>query len=213
MKVRAVICACCGNQTAQSESDDIPMREAPDFDTRPGKPLRSTISSWVSRCGTCSFCSADLTHIHEGGPLAVRSPEYQSLLRNESLNSKAREFRCYSYVLEHAGLFADSGWSALHAAWTCDDVGDIAGSIDCRMQAIALWRRGKESGENFSEDLASEYALAADVYRRAGQFEHAVIAVSEGLDLDDLDPTMEVMLRKQKSFVEARDANRHFLED
>ncbi len=79
------------------------------------------------------------------------------------------------------------------------------------MQAIALWRRGKEAGENFSEDLASEYALAADVYRRVGQFEHAVIAVSEGLDLDDLDPTMEVMLRKQKSFVEARDANRHFL--
>ena len=189
------------------------MREAPDFDTRPGEPLRSTIALWVSRCNHCQFCSADLSHIHQGGDSVVKSSGYRALLENSELNAKAREFLCYSSVLEHAGQYADAGWSALHAAWTCDDAADHEGAAYCRRKALSLWREGKSALQNFGDDVASEFALAADVYRRAGEFENAVLTVSAGLDMEELDPAMSLMLRRQKALIEARDRGAHKLSE
>ena len=38
--------------------------EPPDFDTRPGEPLRSTIAAWVASCRFCTYCAADMTVAH-----------------------------------------------------------------------------------------------------------------------------------------------------
>ena len=69
----------------------------------------------------------------------------------------------------------------------------------CREQAIEYWKRGKHAGQAFSEDLASEYALVADLHRRMAQFELALVTCSEALDMEDLPPVIEHVLRRQKT--------------
>lgn len=205
------VCACCGTPVPPPGEQTTGMLEAPDFDTRPGEPARSTIANWVSRCPGCQYCSADLSHVNEGSPEFIASARYRAELEDPSLPVKAREFVCYALILEHAGQHADAGWSMLHAAWVCDDEDNEAGSKSCRRHALEAWKRGKQKSENFGDDLASEFALAADVYRRAGDFEMAVVTCSEALDMEDLPSGMELLLRRQKSFIERRDSGRHSL--
>jgi hypothetical protein len=181
----------------------------PDFDTRPSEPERSLIRYWVSECPYCGYCADDLTAIHEGVEAIVRSPEYREQLENFEVPEAARRFLCYASILAMLHYWADSGWTCLHAAWACDDEGAQSLSINCRALAIERWKRGKELGQNFADDLASEFAIVTDLYRRIGEFEEATIACAEGLDLDDISPVVEQMLRRQMVLIQRRDTVCH----
>lgn len=206
-------CAVCG------ASNDVPAEpqaqpvEPPDLDTRPGEPLRSTLHSWVQGCSSCGYCADDISKAHHRATEVVRSEAYQDLLRDPSLPLQARRFLGYAYLLDKLREHANAGWTALHAAWACDDLEHSEGACRCREQAIEYWKRGKHAGQAFSDDLASEYALVADVHRRMAQFELALVTCSEALDIEDVPPVIEHVLRRQKSLIEQKDAAAHSLRE
>jgi len=181
----------------------------PDFDTRPSEPERLLIGYWVCECPHCGYCAEDVTHIHEDVEAIVRSTEYREQLENSEVPDAARRFLCYAFILARLHHWADSGWSCLHAAWACDDARADSGASYCRALAIERWKRGKELGQNFADDLASEFAIVTDLYRRMGEFEEATIACAEGVDLDDIPPALEKMLRRQMVLIQHRDTGCH----
>jgi hypothetical protein len=181
----------------------------PDFDTRPSEPERSLIRHWVRECPHCGYCADDLTSIHEGVEAIVRSPEYREQLENFDVPEIARRFLSYASILARLHHWADSGWTCLHAAWACDDERAESCAINCRALAIDRWKRGKELGQNFADDLTSEFAIVTDLYRRMGEFEEATIACAEGLDLEDIPPVVEQMLRRQMVLIQRRDTACH----
>jgi hypothetical protein len=206
-------CAVCGALV-----DDAPVslpepQAPPDFDTRPGEPLRSTIGLWVGRCRDCGYCAPDLTLADERAPAIIASESYREILGHAMLASKAREFLAFAHLLEKLHQFADAGWSALHAAWVCDDDRDPVSAEHCRATAIDLWKRGKQVGQLFCDGMASEFALITDVYRRMGEFEQATVACTEGLDLEDLPPAVESMLRHQLVLIQRRDTGPHSMSE
>ena len=207
-------CAVCG---ADNEILDEPRAtdstEPPDLDTRPGEPLRSTLPLWVECCSACGYCADDLSLGHSRAREIVESEGYQHLLRDRSLPPKAREFLGYAYLLDRIREHADAGWSALHAAWFCDDLGHYDAACRCREKAIEYWKHGKHAGQAFSDDFASEYALVADLHRRMAQFELALVTCSEALDLEDLPPVIEHVLRLQKTLIEQKDTAAHSLRE
>jgi hypothetical protein len=139
----------------------------------------------------------------------VQSQEYSERLGNESYSWVARRFVCYAFIVEKAHLWADAGWVWLHAAWASDDAGDENAAAHCRHMAIDRWKRAKELGDTFADDLATEFAIATDLYRRMGEFEHATVACTEGLDVEDIPATIEHMLRRQITLIQRRDTGRH----
>jgi hypothetical protein len=143
----------------------------------------------------------------------VASDEYRGYLEDESTPLKAREFLCFACILDRLHQHADAGWAALQAAWVCDDAGDDDAAARCRNRAIELWQRGKLAGQLFSDDMATEFALVTDVYRRLGDFERATVACAEGLDLEDIPPAVETMLRKQLTLIQARDRAAHSMRE
>jgi len=138
---------------------------------------------------------------------------YQAILADETLPHKARQFLCYACLLDKLREHADAGWSCLHAAWVCDDVEDSYAASRCRAQAIEYWKRGKHAGQAFCDDLASEYALVVDLHRRMGEFELALVTCSEALDMEDVAPVIEHVLRRQKSLIEQKDTGSHSLRE
>lgn len=206
-------CAVCGWESDVPPEPREESSEPPDFDTRPAEPLRSTISDWVSACPHCGYSAADISVAHAKAAEVVPTEPYQSIYLDETMPPKAREFLCYAYVLDKTREHADAGWSCLHAAWACDDVQDWAAGVRCRTQAIEYWKRGKHAGQAFSDDLASEYALVSDLYRRMGDFELANVTCSEALDLEDLPPVIEQILRRQKSLIERHDIGAHSIRE
>ena len=206
-------CAICGAENDIEDQRQVEAGEPPDFDTRPGEPLRSTISSWVACCGTCGYCAADISVAHAKAYDAIHADGYRGVLSDIDLPLKARHFLCYAFLLDRLHEYADAGWTALHAAWVCDDIGDSESGARCREQAIECWKRGKHAGQTFSDDLASEYALVTDLHRRMGQFELAQVTCSEALDIEDLPPVIEHVLRRQKVLIEQHDIAPHSLRE
>jgi hypothetical protein len=164
---------------------------------------------WVQRCPHCGYCADNITSIHDHAVDFVRGEAYQQYLNDPAYPEKAREFLCYAEILSHVGQLADAGWSALHAAWTCDDAGDDPAAIRSRVRALGFWQRGKQSGQAFGDDVPMEFALVTDLYRRAGQFEAAVVTCSEALDAEDLPPILEQLLRREKALIDRKDTARH----
>lgn len=208
----SVHCAVCGEEVTQflTPHRGEPSGAAPpDFDTRPAPPEREEISVWVSECPRCGFCAGDISQAPPGVREIVGSAEYREQLDNVVLPAPARRFLCYALILEKLHQWADAGWSCLHAAWACDDDRSAEAAAACRALAIERWKRGKEVGQPFAADLASEFALVTDLYRRIGAFEEATVACAEGLDLEDVPPAIEAMLRRQMVLIRRQDAAAH----
>jgi hypothetical protein len=146
---------------------------------------------------------------HDGAADVVRSDEYAKRLADTTIPSLARRFACYAMVVEKAHFWGDAGWIWLHGSWACDDVGDEQAATDCRRLAIDRWKRGKELGQAFADDLASEFAIVTDLYRRVGDFENATVTCGEALDLEDVPVPIEQMLRRQMVLIQRRDTGRH----
>jgi hypothetical protein len=206
-------CAVCGHNSDCGEKLLPEAAEPPDFDTRPGEPLRSTLPDWIQRCPNCGYCAPDLSFAQDRVSSIVNSESYQQVLSDPIYPLKAREFLCFASILDRIHQYADAGWSALHAAWVCDDAAAAGPAAACRTQTLELWRRGKPAGQMFSDDMASEFALITDLYRRTGQFEHATIACSEGLDLEDVPPPLESVLRRQMVLIAGRDTESHSMKE
>lgn len=207
-KVVPVTCACCGAQ-AQHIYRSAYQSEPPDFDTRPGGMARSLLRFWVFRCPHCGYCADDLTRIQDGVAEIVASGEYQEQLADPRFPALARTFLCYALILDKLRHRADAGWSCLHAAWACDNENSEEAARLCRAAAIQQWKRGKAVGEPFADDMASEFALVTDLYRRMGEFEQATVACGEGLDIEDVPPAIEQMLRRQIVLIQQRDTACH----
>jgi hypothetical protein len=208
-----VQCAVCGSNNEVLPDPRVDATEPPDFDTRPGEPLRSTIDSWVSACRNCTYCAADLSVAHSRVPEILHTEVYQQTYLDETMPPKAREFLCYAVILDKLREHSDAGWSALHAAWIGDDVHDDYAAARCREQALEYWKRGKHAGQAFGDDHPSEYALVADLHRRMGQFEVAMVTCSEALEMEDVPPVIEHVLRRQKTLIEKRDSKEHSIRE
>lgn len=202
-------CAVCGmvcSRVVLSSSNEI---HPPDFDTRPGEMLRSTLFYWVMECPGCGYAAPDLREAASGAAGIVRGPEYQRLRSGGELPAEVRRFACYAFLLERLELLADAGWTALHAAWMCDDLNRDEAARHWRAEAIRLWKLGKARGEDFMDDHQQEFALVTDVLRRMGDFDAAREAALEALALDGLEPLIEDLLRRQLVLVQQKDAAAH----
>ena len=206
------VCAICSSNTAPEAAVALPDSVGPpDFDTRPAEPLRSTQDTWVLLCPACGYAADDLTRAAEGAADIVQSTEYAAILQNSSIPEPARKFLAYAHLLSRLHQHADAGWSALQAAWVCDDAGAPDAARHCRATCIEYWQRGKQVGQVFSEGLPSEFALITDIYRRMGAFEHATVAAGEGLELEDLPPALDAVLRRQQVLIQQQDTAAHSL--
>jgi hypothetical protein len=211
-------CAVCGAENNVTKADEREPQGPPDFDTRPGEPLRGSLRTWVQQCSSCGYAADDIASANEDTAETVNSPQYREILNSVSVPEEAKPFLCYSLILERSHQPADAGWSALHAAWVCDDAaerfpGSVHAATLCRERAVDMWKRGKENGHAFSDDLASEFALVTDLYRRLGEFEHATVACAEGLDMEDVAPLLQQLFRRQKVLIEQRDMSCHSLRE
>lgn len=197
-------CSVCGFISDQPGSPAVVPRQAPDLDTRPGEPLRSTLPAWLQHCPQCGYAAPDLAYAAEGVAAWVRSAEYQAL---------DGPFERHSWLLEHLGHGVDAGWLALHAAWANDDAGAAEAARRNRRRAILLFQGAKAAGQDFLDTPAEELALAVDLLRRQGLFEAAAETVRVAQQDDELPEMIDQLLRFQMALIQKRDAARHSLDE
>jgi len=197
-------CSVCGAVSDQPEAPTVSPQLAPDLDTRPGEPLRSTLSTWMQSCPSCGYAAPDLSYAAEGIANWVRTSEYQALPIG---------FERHAWLLEQLGHLADAGWINLQAAWNHDDCNQPEPARRCRLKAIRLFQASKAAGHDFLDTPAEELALAVDILRRIGEFEAAAETIRVALQEEELPEMMDAVLRFQTGLVQRRDTGRHTLDE
>ena len=212
---RPFSCPACGEPGVRSEVVSTNELHSRDLDMRPGEMLRSTMPFWVVRCGQCGYAfdpdeDADQLSDPDGVRAIVRTSDYRVLLGDVSL---AGDFALRALLCERTGRPEAAGWASLSAAWACDDSGDEAGAVRHRLRAVGLWREALAAGRRIHRSPGAQYAVLADVLRRAGRFDAALAACDRGHACDDLDEGVRPALIYTRGLIERGDRGRHTLDD
>ena len=182
-------CAVCGTP-APPPFRAPPPEGAPDLDGRPGEPTRSTLRRWLQRCRGCGACAPDVAALPATAAETVHSQAYQA---------EQSPFRRWALLAAGTDL---EGEAWLQAAWAAEDAGEP--SADLRRRAAAAWR-----------ELSAPDAVlrAADVLRRAGQFDEAserLNALTPGGD-DPAAAMTAPIIALERRLIAAGDTGRHLL--
>jgi hypothetical protein len=200
-------CAICGTFSEQPEAPSPDLAPpaalaAPDLDTRPPEPERSTIGAWMQDCPSCGYAAADLTRA---------APGVDALLKTAGYKECPGPFARHAYILERLGFYADAGWTALHGAWAFDDAGDESSARRMRSAALSYWKEGRGANQHFMETVAEEFSIVTDILRRIGDFGQAQSTARIALQDEHLPPLLEDALRFQLTLIQQKDAAVHSL--
>lgn len=205
-------CAVCGNTTKQIDILSTNAFGSPDLDTRPPEMQRSTIDTWIQICRWCGYCASDISKNTPNASDVIQSDPYKLQLNNDDLPPLTNAFLCFALLNERIGDYAQAGWAAVHAAWTCDDAGFSSEAQTCRARAAAFLQKATESHQRFAEEACVEKGVLADLLRRSGQFELALNMAEEGLQRNPGGVISDV-LQFQRILATKRDVACHTIEE
>ena len=205
-------CTFCGNSSRHDLLGSTNSYGRPDLDTRPPEMTRSTMPLWVQECPHCGYVAKDISqpphdsarlYCGEGGWRGISYSGYPEL---------AVRFLKLADLQEAVGHSLEAAWSALRAAWACDDANENERAIACRQRAIGYFSRTVGQVRMFPQEPGAMEALFADIHRRAGDFDGAVHWVDSGVEQYP-DSAISAVLYFQRAKAILRDAARYTGED
>lgn len=125
-------------------------------------------------CDKCGFSAVDFPEPCPEELLAlVHSIPYQMQWSDESLPKLARVFLCKAILDLAKQLYADAAYSALAAAWVCDDLAHSAAAIWCRKVAAEYFERFFKNNQRLAPAQQRMLFHYVDVCHRAGLIQRA----------------------------------------
>ena len=203
--------ALCGARRKYREIGSTNSTGSQDLDLRPPQMARSTMSMWVKKCPKCGYCAPDIEKKPGVDRKFVKRSEYKAVRKDRSYPELARRFLCSAMIQEVDGKLVDAGWSALRAAWACDDKGEAqkAHGTACREKALGLLNRARADGVEGNETHGVGEAVMADMYRRIGRFDLAIATADEGQTKTEADSLVFRVLALEKRLSLAQDVSCH----
>ena len=201
-------CAVCGNESIHMEIISTKALGASDLDARPPEPERSTIQHWIQRCPACGYCAPDIAKGDKEMANIIQSPGYKKQLGSSDSPELANSFLCWTLIQEEVSQNKIAGWTAVKAAWACDDAAYMDAARECRKRAIALLEMARQKGQWFADNAGTEEAVIVDLLRRSGQFEQAMQICDERLAMKP-DTFISKIMNYQKQLIRKSDDDRH----
>lgn len=205
-------CALCGEISKHIELTSTNTFGPSDLDTRPPEMKRSTIQWWIERCPSCGYCAPYISEQLTEAPEVIKSKSYQEQLKNPNFPELVNSFLCWSLIKEKCNDFVDAGWSAVHAAWGCDDERRDESAQECRKKAITLFQKAKEREQSFMRNKTDEKVLLVDLFRRSGQFEEALKICDDELkeeSKESVSKLLQLIFQFQKTLISNSDTGCH----
>ncbi len=207
-----VACAVCSAKSEQTVIGSTNTMGAPDLDLRPAEMQRSTMEFWVQECPHCGYCAGDLAQGTPAEAAVVKSPAYQSQLKNPLFPPLANRFLCAMLLSDQSGRIESALRSAHCAAWACDDADKTAEAKQARTAALERLRKLKSEGKSLYGQKGADAVLLSDLARRISDFESAVASAREGLALAP-ESIVAAVLALEIRLAEQKDAGRHTLDE
>lgn len=172
-------CFVCGAESEHSELMSTNAFGSPDLDLRPPEMRRSTMPVWIQECPHCGYISGNIGDKTSVDQAFFKSQEYKTCSQRAFGSALAKRFYRYYLINLADENYEDAFFAVLHAAWSCDDVGDEENAAYCRKCAITEIDKMISSSQN--ETLKVQ---KADLLRRIGNFD-AVINEYSGMRFEE----------------------------
>lgn len=212
LSMAKVGCVICGGTSLQRIIISTSMTGPSDLDMRTSYPDRGANHAYVQHCPNCDYCAYNISELICGNmgliKSIIESEPYGFQIEDSTLPEYANYFLCRALIEEGCGNYGRAGWSALRAAWECDDKGGVGSSVRCRQRALVLLEIERQRNQTFASPEGAEEALLGDIFRRCGEFEAALVLFQQGLDKDS-EGMVKAVLRFQIKLAEKRDSSRH----
>ena len=201
-------CAICGSSSTHIEIVSTKALGSSDLDARPPEPERSTIDYWIQRCPGCGYCAPDISKGDKEMSNIILSDPYKEQLEKPEFPELANSFLCWSLIQEEESQFKIAGWTAVKAAWACDDANNNNAAQACRKRAVSLLQKAREKGQWFADRAGTEESVIIDLVRRSGQLELALNMCDERLKKEPGQFVHDILIY-QKKLIEKSDVDRH----
>jgi len=209
-----VTCGLCGKQQPVTRMGSTNTAGSMDLDTRPPEMRRSTMNYWLQECVDCGFVGGDLALTRGSDAHVVTSSAYRAERQQANRSRLASVFVCSALLEEEAGDLVMAGWRRLHAAWSCDDAGQLEEARAQRLAALAQFERARAAGDRAVKSMTGgDDSLLADIARRAGAFERAIQHCDAGLALPALPPFLTQFLKFERDLALKRDDGCYTVDD
>jgi hypothetical protein len=145
----------------------------------------------IHYCDHCGFAAADYHQLNlQNARLLVYSIPYQLQWSDESLPKLARVFLCKAILDVSCQQIVDAAYSALAAAWVCDDAADVAAAIWCRKVAAEYFQRYFQHHPRLAPEQQRMLFHYVDVCHRAGLLQRAK-QLCQAIAQQQLDPQQQ----------------------
>lgn len=193
---------------------------APDLDGRPGEMMRSTIVYGVCVCPACGYAHPPSHRFEDDQSVPgsekirefIATDDYRKQLHASDSPDLANAFLCRALIKVKLGELGDAVWSAMNAAWACDDHGTAEAARRCRHRAIALWKRADGEGARIFDEKGFKYLLLMDLYRRTSQFDEAAHVYRRVID-SGLPDRVRELLHDEIEWIDREDTAAHSLDE
>ena len=206
-------CCICGTKINHMDIGSTnTLGGSPDLDTRPPEMQRSTIQYWVQRCPSCGYCSPNLSESADGAEEIINLTEYQDILKNPDMPEIATSFMALSFEKQLQGKYSDAAWSAIHAAWICDDENHHEASRLCREKAIQMIEKAHANSQVIAKQPGASESITIDLMRRAGMFQQA-LEFAESTKEKDIEKIIKHIIEYEIGLIKRKDIDSHKISD
>lgn len=206
---QSVTCANCRKPSEHQVLGSTNAFGSSDLDLRPPEMRRSTMRAWLQECPHCRYIASDISQ-PMGDLSLIARPEYGGLLNDQQFPDLARRFLAHAFLFD-ASDPATAGLSRLHAAWVCDDSGQLEPAAECRKLAAECFASLKPFED--SEPGVTQGAVLVDVLRRSGSFDQATSECGELLTFRSAQGLLRQVLEYQHRLIAECDSATHTVEE
>ncbi|RVU40240.1 hypothetical protein EOE67_06490 [Rheinheimera riviphila] len=173
-----IACGVCQHpmKTARTIDSDSPadLSVGINLENDVGAPTGYGYLLSIIYCQKCGFATTALNHACPDDIRAlVHSIPYQLQWSDESLPKLARVFLCKAILDLSRQQLCDAAYSALAAAWVCDELADKNAAIWCRKVTAEYFRRYFSNNPRLDSEQQRMLFHYVDVCHRAGLLQRA----------------------------------------
>ena len=117
-----------------------------------------------------------------------------------------------SWLQKRLEEYSEAAWTAIRAAWICDDANDYESGRNCREKAVSLIHQGNSNRQHIASQTGASEAITIDLMRRAGMFTDAqeLVDTAKAVEMEEI---IKKVILFEERLVHAEDIDVHTISE
>lgn len=198
-------CFVCGAVNNYSELTTLSTAAPVGIDGHPGD-VKVLIAS-INYCPSCGYASEDVSFADPTIATIVLDDEYQSLFKNNKIDSQVKKFLCAAFIKRVTNDFSTAAKMMLNAVWVAEYLNLKESFISqLRQSTLEIMMEAQENNDPFELTIWHEAQLIIELYRRERAFDDALELCRFALQDDKLSKNIEELLKYEHALCKIEDS-------